>query len=194
MSQDTPDARDDFLRERRKDIEERLTGQGTFLVPDNTTSAILLNAYFTWFHPCYPILDRAATYESYANQTVPQLLRQAMCFIGISLCTDEEFVKTGFEDRYRTKFLFYSRAKAIFDAELESNVIVKLQSLFLLSFWRGRPSEERDTRFWLGIAIDIAQKRGVHVLYIPSSRATVRADRTGRSCHAMIRMSGRYSR
>lgn len=137
---------------------------GAFLVPSDTISAILLNAYFTWFHPCFPILNRAATYESYVSQTVSPLLRQAMYFIGISLCTDAAFSETGFDDRYQAKFLFYSRAKAIYDADLESNAIVKLQSLFLLSFWRGGPSEERDTRFWLGVAINLAQKRGVHVM------------------------------
>lgn len=164
VSQDAPATRNDFMRAHKARLEERLTHEGAFLVPSDTVSAILLEAYFTWFHPCFPILDRVATYESYVHQAVSPLLRQAMYFIGISLCTDAAFSGTGFDDRYQVKFHFYSRAKAIYDADLESNVIVKLQSLFLLSFWRGGPSEESDTRFWLSIAINLAQKRGVHAM------------------------------
>ncbi|RMJ22930.1 hypothetical protein PHISP_06193 [Aspergillus sp. HF37] len=152
------------MRAHKARLEERLAHEGAFLVPSDTVCAILLKAYFTWFHPCFPILDRAATYESYVHRAVSPLLRQAMYFIGISLCTDAAFGGTGFDDRYQAKFLFYRRAKAIYDADLESNVIVKLQSLLLLSFWRGGPSEESDTRFWLSIAINLAQKRGVHVM------------------------------
>lgn len=164
VSQDPPAARNNFLRDHKQLLEERLSRDAAFLIPSDALSAILLNAYFTWFHPCFPIVDRAAAYESDVNQTMSPLLRQAMCFIGISLCTDAAFDQTGFEDRYQAKFLFYSRAKAIYDADWESNTITKLQSLFLLSFWRGGPSEERDTRFWLGIAITLAQKRGIHVM------------------------------
>lgn len=164
VTHDAPAARNDFLRAHKQHLEERLSREGAFLFPSDTISATLLNAYFTWFHPCFPILDRAVVYGSYTNETMSPLLRQAIYFIGISLCTDAAFDQIGFEDRYQAKFLFYSRAKALYDADWESNTITKLQSLFLLSFWRGGPSEERDTRFWLGIAITLAQKRGIHVM------------------------------
>jgi hypothetical protein len=94
-----------------------------------------------------------------------------MLFIGVSLCDDEAFARTEFPVRYRAKFLFYSRAKAIYEADAESSPTVKLQALFMLSFWRGGPSEERDVRFWLGVAISLAQKRGMHMMYFsPTSQ------------------------
>ncbi|THC90201.1 hypothetical protein EYZ11_010331 [Aspergillus tanneri] len=96
--------------------------------------------------------------------TIPPLLLQAIFFIGVSLCTDEELARTEFEIRYQAKFHFYSKAKAVFDADWESDKTIKLQALFLLSYWRGGPSEERDTRFWLGVAISLAQKRGMHMM------------------------------
>ncbi|KAJ5691696.1 hypothetical protein N7488_012431 [Penicillium malachiteum] len=87
-----------------------------------------------------------------------------MLFIGVSLCSDTAFQATGYTNRYHAKGLFYQRAKEIYDVGWETNMITKLQSLFLLSFWRGGPSEERDVRFWLGAAISIAQKKGIHVM------------------------------
>ena len=164
VPQDIPSARNDFLQAHKKHLEGRLVREGGFTFPSDETSALLLNAYFSWFHPCFPIVDRAAICDTFINRTISPLLVQAMYFIGVSLCTDDALRETGFEDRYQTKFLFYTRAKMIYDADWESNTIVKLQSLFMLSFWRGGPSEERDTRFWLGIAITLAQKRGIHVM------------------------------
>ncbi|KAB8206026.1 fungal-specific transcription factor domain-containing protein [Aspergillus parasiticus] len=170
---DANSTRDEALRAHRRKVEEQLNADGAFSYPPKDTCAILLRAYFTWFHPCFPILDRLAVKQSYDRGDISHLLLQSMLFIGVSLCTDEDFACTEFSVRYRAKFLFYSRAKAIYDADWESNKTTKLQSLFLLSSWRGGPSEERDTRFWLGVAISLAQKRGMHMmskLPFPSAR------------------------
>ncbi|KAJ5260556.1 hypothetical protein N7478_012161 [Penicillium angulare] len=87
-----------------------------------------------------------------------------MLFIGVSLCSDAALKTTGFTNRYQAKGLFYQRAKEIYDVDWETDMLIKIQSLFLLSFWRGGPTEERDVRFWLGAATSIAQKKGIHVL------------------------------
>ncbi|GKZ85126.1 hypothetical protein AnigIFM56816_010891 [Aspergillus niger] len=161
---DAFNTRDEAFRAHKIKQEGQLRADGAFSYPPPETCETLLRAYFDWFHPCFPILDRAAVYDSYVQGSLSPLLLQAMLFIGVSLCTDEVFARTEFSVRYWAKFLFYSRAKAIYDAEWESNKTVKIQALFLLSFWRGGPSEERDIRFWLGIAIDLAQKRGMHLM------------------------------
>ncbi|EHA23703.1 hypothetical protein ASPNIDRAFT_180188, partial [Aspergillus niger ATCC 1015] len=162
---DAFNTRDEAFRAHKIKQEGQLRADGAFSYPPPETCETLLRAYFDWFHPCFPILDCAAVYESYVQGSMSPLLLQAILFIGVSLCTDEVFARTEFSVRYWAKFLFYSRAKAIYDAEWESNKTVKIQALFLLSFWRGGPSEERDIRFWLGIAIDLAQKRGMHLMY-----------------------------
>ena len=160
--------RDEALRAHRGKLEGQLTQDGAFSFPSAEICEVLLQAYFTWFHPCFPVLDRRAIHDAYlhAEENISPLLLQAMLFIGVSLCTDTVFASTGFRVRYKAKFLFYSRARAIYDADWESNRIVKLQALFLLSFWRGGPSEDRDTRFWLEAGIGLAQKRGVHVMCV----------------------------
>lgn len=170
---DANSSRDEAVQAHKTKMEMQLSADGAFSYPPADTCNKLLNAYFTWFHPCFPILDRTSVQQSYASGTISPLLLQSMLFIGVSLCTDAAFAQTEFTVRYRAKFLFYSRAKAIYDADWESNKTTKLQSLFMLSFWRGGPSEERDTRFWLGVAISLAQNRGMHVmsvLYLVSSQ------------------------
>ncbi|KAL4992682.1 fungal-specific transcription factor domain-containing protein [Aspergillus falconensis] len=163
--------RDDAVRLHQVQQAAQLESNGALSFPPEATVDALLHAYFRWFHPCFPIVDRAAIRRARAQPTrgagvsnISPLLLQSMLFVGVSLCDDETFAKTEFPLRYRAKFLFYSRAKAIYEADAEASPIIKLQALFMLSFWRGGPSEERDVRYWLGIAISLAQKRGMHMM------------------------------
>ncbi|KAF3007033.1 hypothetical protein E8E15_000258 [Penicillium rubens] len=154
----------DSLGPRHKLIHERLTREGALVFPSPAVCDTLLQAYFDWLHPCFPILDRADLQCDYQDSTLSPLLFQSMLFIGVSLCSDAVLITTGFDNRYQAKEVFYQRAKDIYDSGWETDTVIKLQSLFLLSFWRGGPTEERDVRFWLGAAISLAQKKGMHVM------------------------------
>ncbi|CAG8885675.1 unnamed protein product [Penicillium egyptiacum] len=154
----------DSLGPRRKLIHDRLSREGALIFPSAAICDALVQAYFDWLHPCFPILDRADLQSQYQDGTLSPLLFQSMLFIGVSLCSDTALNTTGVHNRYQAKELFYQRAKDIYDSGWETDTITKLQSLFLLSFWRGSPTEERDVRFWLGAAISLAQKKGMHVM------------------------------
>ncbi|KAJ5129134.1 uncharacterized protein N7515_005173 [Penicillium bovifimosum] len=154
----------DSLGPRGKLIHDRLTREGALAFPSPAICDTLLQAYFDWLHPCFPILDRAGLQSAYQDGTLSPLLLQSMLFIGVSLCSDSALSTTGFGNRYQAKEAIYERAKDIYDSGLETDTVTKLQSLFLLSFWRGGPTEERDVRFWLGAAISLAQKKGMHVI------------------------------
>ncbi|KAJ5937079.1 hypothetical protein N7466_003529 [Penicillium verhagenii] len=150
--------------QHRKILQDRLIRESALVFPSPAICDTLLQAYFEWFHPCFPILDRQTVYHAYNEHTISPFLLQAMLFIGVSLCSDPALSSTGFTNRYQAKGLFYQRAKEIYDVGWETDMVIKLQSLFLLSFWRGGPTEERDVRFWLGAATNIAQKKGMHVM------------------------------
>ncbi|KAJ5742025.1 hypothetical protein N7533_011434 [Penicillium manginii] len=158
------ESEDTSLGLQRKSLQERLIRESALVFPAPTACEVLLQAYFEWFHPCFPILDRPQVQNAYQEDTISPLLLQGMLFVGVSLCSDLTLKTIGFTDRYQAKGVFYQRAKEIYDVGWETDTIVKLQSLFLLSFWRGGPTEERDVRFWLGAATDLAQKKGMHVM------------------------------
>lgn len=163
---------EDTLGPRRKLLHDRLTREGALVFPSPAICDSLLQAYFDWLHPCFPILDRVTLQSSYQDGHLSPLLLQSMLFIGVSLCSDVALSTTNLGDRYQAKEVFYQRAKDIYDSGWETDTITKLQSLFLLSFWRGSPTEERDVRFWLGAAISLAQKKGMHVMYARSHPGT----------------------
>lgn len=166
-----PEARGSEISDdqHRKILQDRLIRESALVFPSPTICDTLLQAYFEWFHPCFPIVDRQTIHQAYTEHTISPLLLQAMLFIGVSLCSDTALRTTGFTNRYQAKGLFYQRAKEIYDVGWETDMIIKLQSLFLLSFWRGGPTEERDVRFWLGAATSIAQKKGMHVMLVNTS-------------------------
>lgn len=158
------DATEDSLGLRRKSLQDRLVRESALVFPSPAVCNILLQAYFEWFHPCFPILDRPKVQTDYEEGKISPLLLQAMLFVGVSLCSDTALNTAGYNDRYHAKGKFYQRAKEIYDVGWENDTILKLQSIFLMSFWRGGPTEERDVRFWLGAAIGLAQKKGMHVM------------------------------
>ena len=85
-----------------------------------------------------------------------------MLFVGVFHCEDQTLAELGHGSRHRAKYVFYNRAKDIYDGEFERRKIVVIQSLFLISFMRAGALLEKDTRHWLGAAISLAQTKALH--------------------------------
>ena len=147
---------------RRATKVETLSWEGAFSFPPKDSCEMLFRAYFSWFHPCFPIIERARFCNSYTSKTTSPLLLQAMLFIGASYCTENILRSIGLSDRHDTRSTFYNHAKDIYDADYETDKVTVCQALFLISFWRAGPLLEKDTRHWLGAAISLAQTKGMH--------------------------------
>ncbi|KAL0265072.1 hypothetical protein SLS55_001030 [Diplodia seriata] len=85
-----------------------------------------------------------------------------MLFISATYCDESAITAMGFSSRFEAKSSFYNRARLLFDADWEKDQLTVLQALFLMSFWRGGPSNIRDVRYWLGVSISLAQTFGLH--------------------------------
>ncbi|KAL6918453.1 hypothetical protein FSST1_009948 [Fusarium sambucinum] len=139
-----------------------LRDEGALTLPNLHACTPALQAYFTWFHPCFPILDREEFTRKVAESQVSYILLQSMLFIGATYCDNATITSMGFSDRTEAKSLLYRRARLLFHADWEKDQITLIQSLFLMSFWRGGPSDVRDVRYWLGVVIGIAESYGLH--------------------------------
>ena len=85
-----------------------------------------------------------------------------MLFIGATYCDDKTILDMGFADRSVAKYSIYTRARLLFHADWEKDGVTLTQALFLMSFWRGDRFDVRDVRYWLGVAITIAESCGLH--------------------------------
>jgi hypothetical protein len=139
-----------------------LRDEGALTLPDLQACLPALQAYFTWFHPSFPILDRAEITRRLAAMDISRFLLQAMLFIGATYCDDDTLVAMGFRDRSDAKHLLYTRARLLFHADWEKDEIILIQSIFLMSFWRGGPADVRDVRYWLGVVITLSESYGLH--------------------------------
>ncbi|KAL2061083.1 hypothetical protein VTL71DRAFT_9135 [Oculimacula yallundae] len=139
-----------------------LQDEGALTLPDLQACMAALQAYFTWFHSCFPILDMIDFSHKLAASQASYLLLQCMLFIGASYCDDATITSMGFSNRTEAKSLLYTRARLLFHADWEKDRITLIQSLFLLSFWRGGASDVRDVRYWLGVVIGVAESHGLH--------------------------------
>jgi hypothetical protein len=159
-AEDTANSISDWEMDCRQAKIRLLREEGAFSFPEPETSMKLLRLYFKWFHPCFAIVDEPEFWHNYQNDIVSPLLLNAILFIAV-LHSDEETLSLDC-GLARAKFTFYTRAKDLYDADYESDKIVVLQSLFLLSFWRNGPFLEKDTRHWLAAAISLGQSKALH--------------------------------
>ncbi|KAF2743361.1 hypothetical protein M011DRAFT_410769 [Sporormia fimetaria CBS 119925] len=148
--------------ERRRARIEALQADGAFSFPPSITTQALLKAYFKWFHPNFAVVDEAEVWRKHAEESMSPLLMQAMLFIGVIHCGEATLLNLGWGSRHRAKYLFYTRAKDIYDAEYETRKITVIQALFLMSFWRAGALLEKDARHWLGTAMTLAQTKALH--------------------------------
>ena len=148
--------------ERRRKRMESLQAEGAFSFPPSDVRIALLEAFFQWFHPHFAVVDEADLWESHRQGTISPLLLQAMLFIGVIHCEELTLRNLGWGNRHRARYIFYIRAKDIYDASYETNKVVVLQAVFLMSFWRAGALLEKDARHWLSAAISLAQTKALH--------------------------------
>lgn len=139
-----------------------LRDEGALALPDLPACLPALQAYFTWFHPSFPVVDRADIARRLAAMDMSRLLLQCMLFIGATYCDDDTIVAMGFRDRSEAKRILYTRARLLFHADWEKDEMILIQSIFLMSFWRGGPADVRDVRYWLGVVITLSESYGLH--------------------------------
>lgn len=148
--------------ERKRSRIEALHADGAFSFPPSSTASLLLKAYFKWFHPNFAIVDEPDIWNKYSEGKLSPLLLQAMLFIGVIHCDEATLTELNWGTRHHAKYMFYTRAKDIYDAEFETNKVTVIQALFLMSFRRAGALLEKDARHWLGTAITLAQTKALH--------------------------------
>ncbi|KAJ5247800.1 fungal-specific transcription factor domain-containing protein [Penicillium chermesinum] len=141
------------IKSRRFGLIDRLRDQGAFDVPAEGIRAALLETFFQTSFSYFPILDRSDFTKRANEGPASHLLLNAIFMVATIYCADSLVTEAGFDSRFTASLTFYHRAKDIYDAGYETDVITVIQSTFLLSHWWSGPLEQKDPWYWLGIAI-----------------------------------------
>ncbi len=158
----TVPAMPEWERQRKNRKLEALAAEGALTPPDAQVRSELFEAYFKWFHVCFPVVNRDAVLHQSQVGDLSPMLCHAIMFIGVIYCDLQTLRDIGLENREEARHLYYNRAKDLYDADYETNSLIQLQTMFLLSFWRAGPLLQKDCRYWLGGAITLAQKKAMH--------------------------------
>ncbi|KIV84077.1 hypothetical protein PV11_06051 [Exophiala sideris] len=153
--------------------KELLNDIGALSTPKGSLHDKLLHTYFSCVHPAFPILDKDDFLSSVQRGNMSTLLLQAVYSAAATHCESSLLSEAGFPTRHAARLAFYKRAKALYDADYESNTVTVVQALILMCFWWGGPLDQKDTRHWLLAAIGLAQTMGMH-------RSTVRSNMSSR--------------
>lgn len=139
-----------------------LKAKGAFERPKAEVLDCVRVAFMDRFYPLYSIVDPAKFTESCKAGTLPWILLHAFCFIGSTFCDPSVLHRAGFEDRWHARRQFYDRAKVLFDVGYETNKIVLLQSVLMLSFWGPQMKSYWNPCSWVGFGVTIAESLGIH--------------------------------
>ncbi|KAJ5979842.1 hypothetical protein N7481_007140 [Penicillium waksmanii] len=141
---------------------DRLQQEGAFDLPPLEISGKLLNAYFFHSLASLPVIDRSQLLESINQGTASNLLLNAIYLASTIYCSDETIADAGFVSRYVASLTFYRRAKSLYDAGYENDAVATIQATFLMCYWWSGILEPKDTWYWLGISVGMAQALGMH--------------------------------
>jgi hypothetical protein len=129
--------------------------KGCLTLPQETE--YLIEAFFRFVHSTFPVIDAAAFLQKYSvrgHEGINLLLLWSMFSVSASYIP--------WLPRRARKETYVQRAKLLFDLGHGTDKIVLVQSALLLSFWFAGTEDVKQSWYWTGIAISIAQTLGLH--------------------------------
>lgn len=144
---------------------EYLERKGAFTLPEPEIRDEILRSYVSTVHPFMPILDlgvflRAVTSNTNSEQ-INLLLFQAVMFAGLSALDPQVVQRMGFKSTKQARQVFFSRVRFLHDLDIEIDGTSMLQALLLMSLWYGGRNEIRNTWYYTGLALSLAQNMGL---------------------------------
>jgi hypothetical protein len=122
----------------------------------------LLTSFRQHFYPFYPIVNQGELVDAWKSGCVSPLLKQCVLFVGSIHTPAEVFTDAGFTSRQDAMESFYRKARKLYDQDVEEDRVCIIQSMFMLQFHFGSSMGHRDSLWWQGGAVNLAQIVGMH--------------------------------
>ncbi|EXJ96150.1 hypothetical protein A1O1_01276 [Capronia coronata CBS 617.96] len=139
-----------------------LQAKGAFHSPNPECLRALVDAFIGKFYPLYSIVNKADFLEQHRSGTIPWILLHAASLIGAAYCDLTVIKSAGFKTRQSARRFFYDKAKVLYDVGYETNSVVLLQAIIILTFWGPDMKSYWNPCSWVGVAVTIAESLGIH--------------------------------
>ncbi|UPK96888.1 hypothetical protein LCI18_007823 [Fusarium solani-melongenae] len=145
-----------------------LRSKGALTIPDTDQQDALIWAYLEHVHPLLPLINVEDFIQSITegNDTQSQaslLFFQAIMFAGSAYVELSVLKKAGFKSRKEALKAFYRRVRILYDFDIESDVLAVIPSLLLMTFWCGGADGNKNTWYWMDIAVSQVFRHSLNV-------------------------------
>jgi Fungal specific transcription factor domain/Fungal Zn(2)-Cys(6) binuclear cluster domain len=139
-----------------------LNAKGAFEFPQGELLSSLVSAFLDKFYPLYSIVNRVQFEQLYEQQKLPWILMHAVCFIGATYCEHGVIHRSSLKSRWHARRHFYDKAKVLFDLGYETDKIILLQTIILLTFWGPQMKSYWNPCSWIGFGVTVADSLGIY--------------------------------
>ncbi|PNY29426.1 Cutinase transcription factor 1 beta [Tolypocladium capitatum] len=144
-----------------------LHAKGALTLPSVPLQNALLQAYVEYVHPYMPLMDLheflgIVGRRDGLNGQASLLLYQAVMFSATAFADMGHLREAGYATRKAARKAFFQKTRLLYDFDYESDRLVLVQALMLMTYWYETPDDQKDTWHWMGIAISLAHTIGLH--------------------------------
>ncbi|KAM0257421.1 hypothetical protein ACHAQJ_004367 [Trichoderma viride] len=141
--------------------------KGALSIPCLSLQNALLRAYIEFVHPYMPLMDLVSflnvinRYDGTEGQ-VSLFLYHAVMFSATAFVDMRHLREAGYATRKAARKAFFLKTRLLYDFDYESDRLVLVQGLLLMTYWYETPDDQKDTWHWMGVAISLAHTIGLH--------------------------------
>ncbi|KAL2414090.1 Cutinase transcription factor 1 beta [Exophiala dermatitidis] len=145
-----------------------LSHKGALTLPSAAFRNVCLSRYIEFVHTVLPVLDLDEFMRSLVGppggtgQGASLLLLTAVTFAAICFVEIEHVRAAGYSSKLAARAALQEKAELLFDLRAEDDKTVLIQSALLISTPRGNVRDFKDSWYWNGVAITLAQSLGLH--------------------------------
>ncbi|KAF7542612.1 hypothetical protein G7Z17_g11424 [Cylindrodendrum hubeiense] len=141
--------------------------KGALSLPTLPLQNALLQAYVEYVHPYMPLMDLnhfLGTINSRdgRNGQTSLFLYQAVMFAASAFVDMKYLREGGYTTRKAARKSFFQKTRLLYDFDYESDRLILVQALLLMTYWYETPDDQKDTWHWMGVAISLAHTIGLH--------------------------------
>jgi len=144
-----------------------LVQKQVFTLPPLRLQNALLAAYVEFVHPYMPLMElhdflRVVNDRSGASGKISLFLYHAVMFSATAFVDETLLRDAGYDSRRDARRAFFSRTRLLYDFDYETDRLILVQGLLLMTYWYETPDDQKDTWHWMGVAISLAHTIGLH--------------------------------
>ncbi|OBR11795.1 Fungal specific transcription factor domain-containing protein [Colletotrichum higginsianum IMI 349063] len=144
-----------------------LHAKGALTLPTLPLQNALLQAYIEFVHPYMPLLElydflAVINAQDGLCGQISLFLYQAVMFAATAFVDMKVLREAGYPTRKAARKAFFQKTRLLYDFDYESDRLVLVQALLLMTYWYETPDDQKDTWHWMGVAISLAHTIGLH--------------------------------